>query len=102
MLARDLPQAPQVDDRDPAMTRADRPRFLQLPNARVTVARDVPARLASSSCDNGITRWIARPLWAVPFGQIEQEGGEALPAGGDRRRRSIVSVSFHFCVTTRR
>ena len=25
----------------------------------MTVARDVPARLASSSCGNGITRWMA-------------------------------------------
>ncbi len=30
-----------------------KPRLRQLLSARVTVARDVPAMLASSSCDNG-------------------------------------------------
>ena len=54
-----------------------KPRLRQFLSARVTVVRDVLARLASSSCDNGgVIRWITpfMPL-AVPLGEMEQERG---------------------------
>jgi MFS family permease len=77
------------------------PRRRQLLRARVTVARDAPARLASSSCDSGTAMCTSSPV-SLPYLVARSSRTMAsrwapLVTGW---LRSLESASFHSPVTT--
>jgi hypothetical protein len=80
-----------------------RPRRRQPAKARVTVARDAPARLASSVCDRGTATTISSPL-ALPCRSARSSSSRAMRCGPvcTERLRSIAAASPQRWVTMRR